>query len=135
MSKVRPMYRPCVEVIRHDLGPIVRALCTNIVHEGEENTRRIEAQERLWKYDAAECLWYRAVRLQEDPPSWRAEVIAGLPPLVLRLEAFASAEPSLELELRYSFAHEVMAARLVRDWDDARARAAQAKFLCGEVVR
>lgn len=134
MKKLRAVHRSSVEVVRHDLHPMIQALCRNIVERGEENTRRLNEQDRLWKYEQVECLWYRATCVQEDPPRWRAEVISGLPPLVLELRAFAPAQRSLEVELRFKYAHEVMAMRLVRNWDDARARAAKAKFLCGEVT-
>ena len=117
------------------MSPLIRGLCRNIVEQGEVNTRRLDEQDRLWKHDQAESIWYRAVRVQEDPSRWRAEAISGLPARVLGLKAFAGAEASLEAELRFRYAHEVMAMRLVRDWDDARARAAKAKFLCAEVVR
>lgn len=136
-KKLRAVHPKSAEVTitRHDLKPLIMGLCANIVSNSAENTRRIEEQERLWKYDEVECIWYRAVRVQDDPPRWRAEAISGLPPLVLTLEAFGEREESMATELRFKFAHEVMAARLVRSWDDARARAAKAKFLCAEVVR
>lgn len=135
MRRLRALHRSHVEVTRHDLAPLIRGLCRNIVDQSEVNTQRLDEQDRLWKYDQAECIWYRAVRVQEDPPKWRAEAISGLPARVLELKAFAGAEAWLEPELRLQFAREVMAMRLVRDWDDARARAAKAKFLCGEVLR
>ena len=131
----RALHRSHVEVTRHDLAPLIRGLCRNIVEQSEANTRRIEEQERLWKYDQTECIWYRATLVREDPLTWRAEAISGLPARVGELKAFAPSEGSCGLELRYQFAREVMAMRLVRDWEDARARAAKAKFLCGEVVR
>ena len=131
----RALHRLHVEVTRHDLAPLIRGLCRNIVEQGEANTRRLDAEDQLWKYDTRECIWYRVVRVQEDPPRWRAEAILGLPARVLELKAFAGSEASLEPELRFRYAHEVMAMRLVRSWDDARARAARAKFMCGEVVQ
>lgn len=134
MRKLRAVHRSSVEVVRHDLKPLIMGLCRNIVEHGEENTQRLDEQDRLWKYDQVECVWYRAERVQDEPPRWRGETVSGLPERVPPIKVFANAEDSLELELRYRFAHEVMAARLVRDWDDARARAAKAKFLCGEVV-
>lgn len=140
MRRLRAVHRSSVEVVRHDLKPLIMGLCRNIVEHGEENTQRLDAQDRLWKYDQVECIWYRAVRVREDPPRWRAETLSGLPERVAGLRVYADAvygdaEAGLEPELRFRFAHEVMAQKLVRDWDDARARAAKAKFLCGEVVR
>lgn len=135
MRKLRAVHRSGVEVTRHDLKPLVRGLCRNIVEQSEANTRRIEDEERRWKYAEVECIGYRAVRVREDPPRWRAEAVSGLPPRMLELSATASTQKALETELRFKFAREVMAMRLVRDWDDARARAAKARFLCAEVVR
>jgi hypothetical protein len=142
MRKLRAVHRSRVEVTRHDLAPMIRALCQNIVDKSEANTRRLDEQDRLWKYDQAEVLWYRArpldldgVPLRPGSPRWRADVISGLPAPVLVLNAFGATEQSLEVELRFKYAHEVMAQRLVRDWDDARARASKAKILCAEVVR
>lgn len=129
------VHKSRVEVVRHDLKPIIMGLCQNIVNNSEANTRRIEEQERLWKYEHVETIWYRAVRVQEDPPRWRGEVVSGLPPLVLALQVFEPTDRGLETALRFKFAHEVMAAKLVRDWDDARDRAAKVKFLCAETVR
>lgn len=131
----RAVRGPRVEVLRHDVKPIVMNLCRNIVDNSEENTRRIQQQDLLWKYDEVECLWYRAVRVQDAPPRWKGEVISGLPEQVGELKAFGSSESSLGVDLRFRYAHEVMAARLVRDWDEARERAAKTKFLCAETVR
>jgi hypothetical protein len=140
VRKLRAVHRSNVEVVRHDLAPMIRALCQNIVEKGEANTKRLDEQDRLWKYDEHEVLWYRARALDRgsirpDSLRWRADVISGLPAPVLVLNAFGVTEQSLEVELRFKFAHEVMAQRLVRDWDDARARAGKAKILCAEVVR
>jgi hypothetical protein len=142
MRKLRAVHRSNVEVVRHDLAPMIRALCKNIVDKGEANTKRLDEQDRLWKYEQAEVLWYRAralehdgMPLRADSLRWRADVISGLPAPVLVLNAFGVTEQSLEVELRFRYAHEVMAQRLVRDWDDARARAGKAKILCAEVVR
>jgi hypothetical protein len=142
VRKLRAVHRSNVEVTRHDLAPMIRALCKNIVEKGEANTKRLDEQDRLWRYDQAEVLWYRARPLDLDgmplrPGAlrWRADVISGLPAPVLVLNAFGVTEQSLEVELRFRYAHEVMAQRLVRDWDDARARAGRAKILCAEVVR
>lgn len=135
MRRLRAVHRSSVEVVRHDLKPLIMGLCRNIVERGEENTQRLDAQDQLWKYDQAECVWYRATRVREDPPRWRAETLSGLPERVPGLRVFADSEQALEPELRFKYAHEVMAWKLVRDWDDARARAAKARFLCAEVMR
>ncbi len=123
---------PAVEVVRHDLGPLALGLARNMQEHGAENTARIEAQDKLWKYDTPEKLWYRSVRVRAETPRWRAEVISGLPPTVFQCEVFADNERHLEADLRLQYAHEVMARRLVRDWDEARARAAKALLFCGE---
>jgi len=123
------VHKSRVEVVRHDLAPIIRGLCQNMVERSEENTHRIEEQERLWKYEQAECLWYGARQTSEQPPLWVATVVSGLPERIPELTAHAARQESLEVELRFKYAHAVMAAKLVRDWDDARARAAKVKFL------
>jgi hypothetical protein len=142
VRKLRAVHRSNAEVVRHDLAPMIRALCKNIVEKSEANTQRLNEQDRLWKYEQHEVLWYRAtaldhdgVPLRADTPRWRADVISGLPAPVLELRAFGVEQQSLATELRFRYAHEVMAQRLVRDWDDARARAGKAKILCAEVVR
>lgn len=118
-----------VQVTRHDLAPLVRGLAQNIMNNADANTRRIEEQERLWKYEQTECLWYAARQYSERPPRYYAKVIAGLPPGVEALTAVGARPESLAVDLRFRYAHALMARKLVRDWDDARARAAKAKFL------
>jgi len=129
MRKLRAVHHKAVEVTRHDLKPLIMGLCKNIVEGSEENTRRLDEQDRLWKYDQVECLWYGARQTSEQPPLWVATVVSGLPERIGELKAHASRQESLEVELRFRYAHEVMAKKLVRDWDDARARAAKVKFL------
>lgn len=134
MKKLRAVHRSNVEVVRHDLHPLIMGLARNMAEAGERNELKFREQESRWKYDDVECLWYVATRVQERPAKWRGEVISGLPEQMVATgcKAFSADERHLEADMRMQFAREVMALRLVRTWDDARARAAKLKFLVSE---
>jgi len=133
VKKLRAVHPSKVEVVRHDLHPLIMGLARNMADGAERNEIKFREQEALWKYDTPECLWYVLTRVQEQPrPRWKAEVISGLPPKVLVCAAYSTEERHVEADLRMQFAKEVMALKLVRDWDDARARAAKLKLLVSE---
>lgn len=132
MKKLRAIHKSSVEVVRHDLHPLIMGLARNMADGAERNELKFREQEALWKYDIPECLWYVLTRMQEAPPRWKSEVISGLPPKMLVCVTYSTDERHAEADLRMQFAKEVMALRLVRDWDDARARAAKLRLLVSE---
>lgn len=135
--------KPLVEHVRDDQAELFRKWHGAVVDHLEQN-RESSARQRAEKatkdaYGVRECLYVMVERIpakEGQPDRWKASCIAGLPAEIPQLVALVDGTPQDALhECRFVFAELLCKARVCKDMDAARGRAAQAELVLAEVIR
>ena len=115
-----------------DLSEIIRRFAKRIHDEGTAQEQKRKEQEQLWKYETRESYVVLVTVISEDKESvqkvYRARTVTEVPGAG-HVEGTGHSPDSAIVDLRYQLAQAYMGSRLVKDYDEARERAAKVELI------
>lgn len=116
-----------------DTSEVIRRHATRMHERQQRAERELLEQEQRWKYDVRETVYCIAKQTQTDPPLWVASTVAEVGKAGI-VSTRPEHERFLESQMRLDLARAYVRAGMVRNWDDARARASRATILFADKV-
>ena len=122
---------PGTAVTGYDKGEVIRSVARQLREKAERGTKRLEAEERKWKYEERESFVVIAKRITDDPrshgrPYYELTTVTAIEGTDgQHAKAKAWSIPDAEADLLFQLARLWADHRLVKDFDEARERASK----------
>ena len=121
------------QVVGVDQAELWRKSMKAIGESIEANKADVAQERAAQRHETKETLYFRAEPARGG--LWKVVCISGMSAHVRSLEAIADTPENAMFDARFHYAQALYRAKLTKNWEAARARAARAELVMADVVR